>query len=118
MEIQLKRAYDTPSKGDGFRALVDHLWPRGLLKDNAKIDAWVKDVSPSDELRMWFHHDPQKWQEFKYRYFQELDKHRTELAQLVEKARKGTLTLVFSAKNTRFNNAAALKEYIEKKYLH
>lgn len=113
MAIQLKRAYEKPARADGFRVLVDRVWPRGLNKADVKVDQWLKSVAPSTELRKWFGHDPDKWSEFKRRYFKELDSRPDELALLRKKAAEGPLTLVFSAKDERFNNAVALKEYLE-----
>ena len=112
--IYLKRIYDKPSPKDGFRVLVDRLWPRGVKKEDAKIDLWCKDIAPSNDLRKWFGHNPAKWDEFRHRYFEELDNHRTELFLLSGKIGKTPLTLLFSAKDKIFNNAAALLEYIKK----
>lgn len=111
--LKVKRVYDEPEAGDGLRVLVDRLWPRGLTKVKAKLDLWVKDIAPGPELREWFGHEPGKWSEFKRRYFKEL-KGRKEIADLLDKAARGTVTLVYGAKETRFNNAVALKEYLEK----
>jgi len=114
MIIRIKRIYDPPSPDDGKRILVDRLWPRGIKKEDAKIDEWLKDIAPSDELRKWFSHDPLKWQEFKAKYKQEL-KGKTELIERIRKeAKKGTVTLLFAAKDTKHNNACILKEIIEK----
>lgn len=115
MAFQLKRAYEKPTKSDGFRVLVDRLWPRGLNKDKAKIDLWLKEIAPSSELRNWFGHDPKRWNDFKRRYNRELADYREELESLVDKARRGRVTLVYGAKDTEHNNAAALREYIERK---
>ena len=112
--ISLKRVYDKPSIKDGFRVLVDRLWPRGVNKKAAAIDLWCKDIAPSGDLRKWFGHNPAKWDEFKSRYFKELDTNREAVSLLVEKAGRGPLTLLFSAKDKIFNNAAALMEYIKK----
>lgn len=111
--LEVKRVYDEPEAGDGLRVLVDRLWPRGLTKGKARLDLWLKDIAPGPELREWFGHEPGKWSEFKRRYFKEL-KGRKETADLLEKAARGTVTLVYGAKETRFNNAVALKEYLEK----
>jgi uncharacterized protein YeaO (DUF488 family) len=112
--IKLKRIYDPPSRDDGKRILVDRLWPRGTKKEEAKINEWLKDIAPSDGLRRWFGHDPAKWQEFKKRYKQEL-KDKTEfIERLRSEAEKGTVTLLFSAKDAEHNNAVALKEVIER----
>jgi uncharacterized protein YeaO (DUF488 family) len=113
MAIQLKRAYDKPQKSDGFRVLIDRIWPRGVRKADLQLDEWLKDLAPSTELRQWFGHDPQKWDEFRKRYFRELDAHPQEVQRLREKMRPGPLTIVFGSKEERFNNAAALKEYLE-----
>jgi uncharacterized protein YeaO (DUF488 family) len=115
MTIDLKRAYDPPAKSDGRRILVDRIWPRGIAKDHLQIDAWLKDLAPSTELRKWFGHDPTKWDEFRKRYARELEQHADALEELVEKARAGHVTLVFSAKDTERNNAAALKEHLERR---
>lgn len=114
MAIKVKRVYDGHSKEDGIRVLVDRLWPRGVSKKDASVDIWLKDIAPSNELRKWFNHDPEKWDEFKIRYFSELD-HKSELLkEVLNRAKSGNLTLVFSAKEEKYNNAGALKEYIEK----
>jgi uncharacterized protein YeaO (DUF488 family) len=114
MLVKVRRVYDEPDENDGFRILVDRLWPRGLSKDRAKIDLWLKDIGPSNELRKWFAHDPGKWVEFKRRYFEELGD-KTELLELVlKKAGEGAVTLLYGTKNEKNNNAIALKEYIEK----
>ncbi|MEJ2240822.1 MAG: DUF488 domain-containing protein [Candidatus Bathyarchaeota archaeon] len=113
--VKVKRAYQTAETDDGFRILVDRLWPRGLTKERAKIDLWLKDAAPSTELRKWFSHDPARWTEFKSRYFEELNKDKMEPVKLIlKKAKEGTVTLVYAAKNEDNNNAVALKEYIEK----
>jgi len=114
MGIQLKRAYDPPAKGDGFRVLVDRMWPRGLSKDVLKLDLWLKEIGPSTALRKWFNHDPAKWDEFRTRYFQELDAHPNEVRMLRDKMRAGPVTILFGSKEQRFNNAVALNEYLER----
>ena len=115
-EIRIKRAYEPRDvRRDGQRVLVDRLWPRGVLKDAAKIDLWLKDISPSSDLRKWFNHEPEKWPEFRTRYFRELAAHADVLQGLASKARVGRVTLVFAAKNEEFNNAVAIKEYIDKR---
>jgi uncharacterized protein YeaO (DUF488 family) len=112
--IKIKRTYDPPSSDDGKRILVDRLWPRGIKKEDAEIDEWLKDIAPSDELRKWFSHDPSKWQEFKKRYRNEL-KDKSELIENLRKqAKKGNITLLFSAKDIEHNNAVVLKEEITK----
>jgi uncharacterized protein YeaO (DUF488 family) len=113
--IKLKRAYDAYSRNDGKRVLVDRLWPRGLRKDEAMIDLWMKDIAPSSELRKWFSHEPSKWQEFRQRYRQELKDKEGLVEGLREESNKGTVTLLFSAKDREHNNAVVLKEMIEQK---
>ncbi len=111
--IKIKRVYDEPSRDDGKRILIDRLWPRGLKKKDAQIDEWVKEVAPSNELRKWFNHDPNRWAEFRKRFFTELRGKQDLVEELVSAARKGTVTLLFGSKEERFNNAVALREYIE-----
>ena len=111
--IKIKRVYDDPSRGDGKRILIDRLWPRGLKKEDAHIDEWLKEIAPSNELRKWFNHDPDKWVEFKKRFFTELQGRQDLVDGIISSARKGTVTLLFGSKEERFNNAVALQEYIE-----
>ncbi len=113
MEIKIKRAYDSPSDDDGYRILVDRLWPRGISKEKAKVDFWPKELAPSTELRRWYGHDPEKWSEFKSRYFAELDGNPELANELLEYVLKGTVTFIYSSKEQRLNNAVALKEYVE-----
>jgi len=113
MQIKLKRAYDASEENDGSRILVDRLWPRGLSKEKARIDYWAKQIAPSNELRHWYAHDPEKWPEFKHRYFAELRENPVELQQLLRQAEKGQLTFVFSSKELRYNNAVALREFLQ-----
>ena len=113
MSIRLKRIYDKPTKADGRRFLVDRIWPRGLKKNEARIDEWLKEIAPTTPLRKWFAHDPGKWKEFKRRYSAELDKQREKIEELASDARKSTVTLLFAAKDTEYNNAVALKEYVD-----
>lgn len=115
MQAQIKRVYEEPSEDDGKRILIDRLWPRGLTKEKAKIDVWLKDIAPSTQLRQWFGHDPQKWREFKRRYQGELEKNMTIVSQLVELLKKGNVTLVYGAKDKEHDDAVVLKEYLEKK---
>jgi uncharacterized protein YeaO (DUF488 family) len=112
VRIRVKRVYDEPSGDDGFRVLVDRLWPRGMKKGDVRVDLWLPDVAPSTALRKWFSHDPSKWEEFKRRYFVELDGKKEVIKRLVEIARKGTLTLLFSARDVEHNQAVALREYL------
>lgn len=111
--IQLKRVYEPadPSK-DGLRILVERLWPRGIRKDALHLDAWLKDVAPSTELRQWFSHDPAKWTEFQRRYFSELDGNTDALKPIRSAARKGKVTLLYSSHDEEHNNAVALKAYL------
>jgi uncharacterized protein YeaO (DUF488 family) len=110
--VKIKKVYGRPSPDDGKRILVDRLWPRGLTKEEAHIDEWLKDIAPSDELRRWFSHDPSKWQEFKNRYKRELQGKKEEIERIKKEAEKGTVTLLFSAKDTEYNNAVVLKEVL------
>jgi uncharacterized protein YeaO (DUF488 family) len=111
--IRVKRIYEPPSVQDGLRVLVDRLWPRGIKKTAAAVDLWLKDIAPTTGLRTWFAHDPAKWTEFRQRYHGEL-RHQGEAVQLLERKRtKGTVTLLFSARDSRHNNAVALREYLQ-----
>lgn len=116
MTIRLKRVYEEPAEEDGCRILVDRLWARGLSKDKAKVDLWVKELAPSTELRRWYGHEPSKWPEFKSRYGTELDALREQVEALIAELKKGPVTFLFSSKEERLNNATALKEYIEPKF--
>jgi uncharacterized protein YeaO (DUF488 family) len=113
MRLQLKRVYEPPADIDGMRILVDRLWPRGLLKAEAKIDFWAKEVAPSNELRRWYQHEQDKWPEFQRKYFTELQNNPKAVEELIAKIGKGNATLLFSSKETSLNNAAVLKEYLE-----
>ncbi|HOF42165.1 MAG TPA: DUF488 family protein [Candidatus Hydrogenedentes bacterium] len=115
MPIQIKRAYEKPSGADGVRILVDHLWPRGVGKEDLKLDRWTREIAPSNELRQWFQHELAKWPEFRRRFLAELKPKTKELQALVAFARKGTLTLVFAAKDAEHCNAQVLKELIERR---
>ena len=115
MPLQIRRVYESPSEDEGYRVLIDRLWPRGLRKDQVELDIWLKDVAPSTELRRWFGHDPSKWSEFKVRYFRELDGQPQAIADLVDRARNGRVTLLFGAKDAEHSNAAALVEYLSNK---
>jgi uncharacterized protein YeaO (DUF488 family) len=115
LTIKLERIYDNP-KGDGFRILVDRLWPRGLSKDKVRVDLWQKDIAPSNSLRKWFGHDEKKWDEFKRKYFKELDKNNDAVNTIIKTAQEqNSITLLYATKEERFNNAVALKEYLEEK---
>jgi uncharacterized protein YeaO (DUF488 family) len=113
--IRLKRVYDDAATGDGSRFLVERLWPRGVRKANVKIDAWLKDLAPSDGLRRWFAHDPKKWEGFRRRYFAELDSNPDAWKPVVQAARRGLVTLIYSSRDAEHNNALALKDYLQAK---
>lgn len=115
MPLQLKRVYDPPETADGERLLVDRLWPRGLRKEVAQLNGWLKDLAPSSELRSWFAHDPQRWPEFQARYQAELRTPEKEslIRDLAQKARFGRVTLLFAARDPERNNAVVLKGVIE-----
>jgi uncharacterized protein YeaO (DUF488 family) len=115
MAIQLKRAYEKPQKSDSFRVLIDRIWPRGVRKEDLELDQWLRPLAPSTELRRWFGHDPENWDQFRNRYFRQLNTHPDEIRLLREKMREGPLTIVFGSREERLNNAAALKEYLEKR---
>jgi uncharacterized protein YeaO (DUF488 family) len=112
--IKVKRIYDKPDKNDGQRLLVDRLWPRGISKEKARLDGWFKQIAPSDDLRHWFDHDPDKWPEFQKRYEKELSNN-SQTKEIIEAVKKSdTTTLLFSAHEERYNNAVALKAWLEK----
>lgn len=111
--IQLKRIYDSANDDDGYRVLIDRLWPRGLSKGNAKIDLWMKDIAPSTELRKWFHHDPDKWEEFQELYKEELSNNKDLLDQLLKLEKDNNkLTLLYSAKDRERNQAVVLLQLL------
>jgi len=114
MNIKIKRVYEQPDNDDGRRILVDRLWPRGLTKEKAGVDLWLKDIAPSTELRKWFGHDPDRWEEFKERYRAELEEagKMVVLRDIAERAREENVTLLFGAKDTRHNDARALEAFI------
>ena len=115
MNIQIKRVYEEPADSDGSRILVDRLWPRGLTKEKANVDLWVKDIAPSTELRKWFEHDPEKWKRFRGRYETEL-RHKKDLIEiLAKKARQGPITLLYGARDEKHNEALVLKQVLERK---
>ena len=114
MKLKIKRVYEQPAKGDGKRILVDRLWPRGLTKENASIDLWLRDIAPSTELRKWFRHDPGKWEEFRKRYHQELKNNKEQVSILYEELKKRTITLVYGAKDEEHNEALVLKEWLNR----
>jgi len=111
-DVQIKRIYDEPLTSDGYRVLVDRIWPRGLRKRDAAIDQWLRDLAPSTELRKWFGHDPDRWGEFRQRYRTELDQHGSLLRELRRRAAHQRVTLLYSAKNRQLNQAVVLREAI------
>ena len=113
--LKLKRAYEPAAPDDGRRFLVERLWPRGVTKRALRLDAWLKELSPTPQLRKWFNHDPKKWSEFQTRYRRELKRNGQALEDLLQSAREGTITLVYAARDSERNSAQVLREYIEKK---
>ena len=113
--IKVERIYNNPRGNSTFRILVDRLWPRGLSKDKVKVDLWQKDIAPSNSLRKWFSHDETKWDEFKARYFKELEKNAESVNAIIDRAKEEPVTLLYGAKEEKFNNAMALKEYLGEK---
>lgn len=113
MQLRLKRAYDDPQPQDGTRVLVDRLWPRGVKKEDADIDIWMKSIAPSTELRKWYGHDPERWEEFCERYFKELDRTDDAVHEIIDCIKSGRVTLVFAAKDVEHSHALALKRYLE-----
>ncbi|GGI85684.1 hypothetical protein GCM10007112_23500 [Vulcanisaeta souniana JCM 11219] len=117
MRIKVKRIYDEPDLSDGVRVLVDRLWPRGLSRERARIDVWLRDLAPSDELRRWFNHDPAKWDEFRLKYWSELDRNINDLSKLLSIIRgNGAVTLLYATRDRLRNNAVALAEYLRVRY--
>jgi uncharacterized protein YeaO (DUF488 family) len=112
--IRTKRAYSPAEHTDGIRFLVDRLWPRGVKKESLAVKAWTKEAAPSNELRQWYHHDLDQWTEFRRRYFAELEHNPASWQPLLEAARSGDITLLYSAKNEEHNNAVALKEFLDR----
>lgn len=115
MTIQLKRAYEKPERADGIRVLVDRLWPRGLTKEKAAIDLWLKELAPSTELRKWFGHDPKKWSGFRSRYLTELKQRGDQLQLIKRKAKEGAVTLIYGARDQEHNEAVVLKQLLTTK---
>lgn len=113
--LQIKRVYDPPQKADGYRVLVDRIWPRGLSKDAAQIDLWMKDIAPSTELRKWFNHDPARWKTFQEKYRAELRQMSEKLDELKARAQKERITLVYGAKDTEHNQAVVLQDVLNKR---
>lgn len=114
MTIRIKRVYDTPAAADGYRVLIDRLWPRGVSKEKAHIDEWARELAPSDELRRWFDHRPERFEEFKRRYSDELRDHADAISALRRRARHGTVTIVFAARDSEHSNAAVLAPVIKR----
>lgn len=112
-EIRLKRAYEEPASDDGLRILVERLWPRGLTRERASVDLWIKEVAPSTELRRWFNHDPARWAEFRKRYRAELRQNKDAVEVLRQRCKDQTVTLVYAARDEEHNGALVLKDYIE-----
>lgn len=112
MNIQIKRVYEKPDANDGFRILVDRLCPRGLTKEKAAADLWLKDIAPSTELRKWFNHDPKKWKEFQKKYQKELKENKEAVSVLKEHLKQGSVTLLYGAKDQEHNEAEVLKEFV------
>lgn len=112
-KIRIKRIYDIPKESDGYRVLVDRIWPRGVSKESAKLDDWIKEIAPSDKLRKWFDHDPDKFEEFDKRYRIELQEKVDKLKELREKSKENILTLLYGAKDTEHNQAIVLKKVLE-----
>lgn len=115
MAVRMKRAYDRPERSDGYRVLIDRIWPRGVTKAEARLDEWARELAPSSELRRWFGHDPAKFDEFRRRYRKELAAHDEKLRELRRRARNGTLTLVYSARDTEHNDAVVLVELLRRR---
>ncbi len=113
MTISLKRVYDAPAAEDGYRVLVDRLWPRGFTKERAQLDEWAKEIAPSNELRKWIHADMSKWAEFRKKYFKELAAHDAELRGLLKRSRHGRVTLLYAAADSQRNHALVLAEYLQ-----
>jgi uncharacterized protein YeaO (DUF488 family) len=114
MDVRVKRVYEPAERSDGYRILIDRLWPRGVSHDRARLDAWERDLAPSATLRMWFGHRPDRFEEFRRRYLEELRQQRPQLSELRQRARHGTVTLVFAARDIEHNDAVVLGEVIRR----
>jgi uncharacterized protein YeaO (DUF488 family) len=114
MDVRLKRVYDATAASDGYRVLIDRLWPRGVSRENAHLDEWALELAPSAGLRRWFGHDPDRFAQFRLRYGEELAAHETKLRELRQRARNGTLTLVYGARDTEHNDAVVLAEVLRR----
>lgn len=114
MSIWIRRAYEAPTRNDGYRILVDRVWPRGVSKEELELDEWDRELAPSTKLRKWFGHDPARWEEFQRRYFDELRRKRDPVRRLLDRMRRGRVTLVFGARDSDHNQAVALRTFLEK----
>jgi uncharacterized protein YeaO (DUF488 family) len=114
VDVRLKRAYEPPARADGYRVLIDRIWPRGVSKVEAHLDEWAQELAPSNELRRWFAHDPARFAEFQRRYLDELTAQRAKLRELRRRAREGTLTLVYGARDTEHNDAVVLADLLRR----
>ena len=114
MKIKIKRVYEAPAKDDGMRILVDRLWPRGLTKQKAAIDLWLKEIAPTAELRKWFAHDPKKWTEFRKKYLQELKENKEQISIIKDHLKQGAVTLVYGARDQEHNEANVLEELLNR----
>lgn len=114
MTVKIKRVYEAPDANDGKRILVDRLWPRGLTKEKADVDLWLKEIAPTTDLRKWFNHDPAKWEEFKVRYFDELKNNKEPVSLLKNEIKNGPVTLIYGAKDEVHNEALVLKNMLNK----
>jgi uncharacterized protein YeaO (DUF488 family) len=112
LDVRAKRAYDPAEDGDGYRILIDHIWPRGISRERARLDDWARELAPSDELRKWFDHVPERFEEFRSRYRDELTNKRGRIEELRRRAREGTLTIVYAARDREHSNAAVLAELV------
>ncbi|HEY9342716.1 MAG TPA: DUF488 domain-containing protein [Hanamia sp.] len=113
MKTKIKRVYEKPAKEDGFRILADRLWPRGLTKEKASVDLWLKEIAPTTELRKWFGHDPEKWNEFKKKYVAELKKNKETVSILKEKIKEGTVTILYGARDQVHNEALVILDFLD-----
>ena len=115
MRIWVRRAYEAPTRNDGYRILVDRVWPRGVSREDLELDEWDRDLAPSTKLRKWFDHDPARWEEFQRRYFDELRRKKDPIQRILDRIRRGRVTLVFGARDTDHNQAVALRTFLEKR---
>jgi uncharacterized protein YeaO (DUF488 family) len=115
MALRVKRVYEAKAPGDGSRVLVDRVWPRGLSRESLSLYAWLREIGPSDHLRRWFGHEPERWPEFQRRYFEELRSKEDLCREILSRARRGTVTLLFGARDEKYNQAVALKAYLDRK---